>query len=160
MQNSQRAEYNPALEFAVAEANRLALPVLVGFGLTEDYPEANVRHYTFMLEGLAETGQAPLDRGLGFVIRLGSPDKTALPLAESAALVVCDRGYLRTQRQWHAHFGAKVGRRLIQVEGDVVVPVELTSTQTEIGARTLRPKLLRLRDDFLRPLRCEQDRKS
>ncbi len=160
MQNSQRAEFNPALELAIAEANRLALPVLVGFGLTKDYPEANVRHYTFMLEGLAETEQVLRDRGLGFVINLGSPDKTALTLAESAALVVCDRGYLRTQRQWHAHFGAKVGRRLIQVEGDVVVPVELASTQTEIGARTLRPKLLRLRDDFLRPLRCEHPREG
>jgi deoxyribodipyrimidine photo-lyase len=55
MQNSQRADFNPALEVAIAEANRLGLPVLVGFGLTEDYPEANARHYAFMLEGLAET---------------------------------------------------------------------------------------------------------
>ena len=38
MQNSQRAECNPALEAVIAEANRLGLPVLVGFGLTADYP--------------------------------------------------------------------------------------------------------------------------
>ena len=55
MQNSQRAEFNPALEVAIAEANCLGLPVLVGFGLTDSYPEANARHYAFMLEGLAET---------------------------------------------------------------------------------------------------------
>jgi deoxyribodipyrimidine photo-lyase len=100
-----------------------------------------------MLEGLAETEQALRDRGLGFVIRLGSPDKTALTLAESAALVVCDRGYLRTQRQWHAHFGAKVGRRLIQVEGDVGVPVELASTQNRNRCAYAASETAALRDD-------------
>jgi deoxyribodipyrimidine photo-lyase len=152
MQNSQRAEFNPALEVAIAEANRLGLPVLVGFGLTTDYPEANARHYAFMLEGLAETEHALRQRGLGLVIRLGSPDDVALDLAERAALVVCDRGYLRPQRNWRARVAAEAGRRVLQVEGDVVVPVELVSTKSEIGARTLRPKLLRVRDQFLQPL--------
>ncbi|MGB9645569.1 MAG: deoxyribodipyrimidine photo-lyase, partial [Stellaceae bacterium] len=88
MQNSQRAECNPALEAAIAKANRLGLPVLVGFGLTANYPEANARHYAFMLEGLAETGHALRQRGVGFVIRLGSPENVALGLAQRAALVV------------------------------------------------------------------------
>ncbi len=152
MQNSQRAEFNPAVEMAIAEANRLGLPVLVGFGLTADYPEANARHYAFMLEGLAETEHALRQRGLGFVIRLGGPDDVALGLAQRAALVVCDRGYLRPQRRWRARVAAEAGRRVLRVEGDVVVPVELVSTKSEIGARTLRPKLLRVRDQFLHPL--------
>jgi deoxyribodipyrimidine photo-lyase len=155
MQNSQRAEFNPALEVAIAEANRLGLPVLAGFGLTPDYPEANARHYAFMLEGLAETQHALRQRGLGFVIRLGNPDDVALSLAQRAALVVCDRGYLRPQRQWRACVAAEAGRRVLQVEGDAVVPVELVSTKSEIGARTLRPKLLRVRDQFLHPLRLQ-----
>jgi len=153
MQNSQRAEFNPALEAAIAAANRLGLPVLVGFGLTSDYPEANARHYAFMLEGLAETAKVLREHRLGFVIRLGSPDDVALSLAQRAALVVCDRGYLRAQRQWRARVAAEAGRRVPQVEGDVVVPVELVSAKPEIGARTLRPKLLRVRDQFLHPLR-------
>jgi deoxyribodipyrimidine photo-lyase len=153
MQNSQRAEFNPALEVAIAEANRLGLPVLVGFGLTADYPEANARHYAFMLEGLAETEHTLRQRGVGFVIRLGNPGDAALTLAQRAALVVCDRGYLRPQRNWRARVAAEAGRRVLQVEGDVVVPVELVSTKPEIGARTLRPKLLRVRDQFLHPLR-------
>ena len=152
MQNSQRAQFNPALETAIDEANRLRLPVLVGFGLTEDYPEANARHYAFMLEGLAETEQALQARGLGFVIRRGSPAKVAIELAQRAAVVVCDRGYLRPQQQWRGEVAAAAGRRVLQVEGDVVVPVELVSTKPEVAARTLRPKLLRLRDEFLRPL--------
>ena len=52
MQQSQRARFNPALEYALDEANARDLPVLVCFGLMDGYPEANARHYTFMLEGL------------------------------------------------------------------------------------------------------------
>ncbi|MEE4266321.1 MAG: deoxyribodipyrimidine photo-lyase, partial [Desulfobacteraceae bacterium] len=55
MQQSQRAAYNHALEFAAQLANKQDRMLLVAFGLTDDYPEANLRHYTFMLEGLRET---------------------------------------------------------------------------------------------------------
>ena len=41
MQQSQRAEDNHALEYAVQEANRIGQGVLVAFGLTKDYPGAN-----------------------------------------------------------------------------------------------------------------------
>ena len=78
MQQSQRAEFNPALEVAIAAANRLGRPLLVGFGLTEEYPEANARHYAFMLQGLAETEQSLRARGIDFVVRLGNPDEVAL----------------------------------------------------------------------------------
>jgi deoxyribodipyrimidine photo-lyase len=40
----------------------------------------------------------------------------------------------------------------LQIEGDVVVPVEHASQKREVGARTLRPKILRVRDDFLQPM--------
>src|SRR5829696_7115414 len=78
MQQSQRARFNPALELAIEEANARALPVLVCFSLTDGYPEANARHYAFMLEGLAEVSQALADRGIAFVIGRGSPDEVAL----------------------------------------------------------------------------------
>ena len=152
MQQSQREPFNPSLELAVAEANRLALPVVVGFGLTDAYPEANARHYTFMLEGLAETARALVQRRIGFVIRRGAPDDVAVALAQRAALVVCDRGYLRPQRAWRKHVAAKAGRRVVQVEGDVVVPVDVASKRREIAARTLRSKIMARRDEYLAPL--------
>jgi deoxyribodipyrimidine photo-lyase len=54
MQQSQRADDNHALAFAIETANNLNLPVLVYFGLTDNFPEANLRHYSFMLDGLEE----------------------------------------------------------------------------------------------------------
>src|SRR3712207_4071534 len=94
MQQSQRARFNPALEFALDEANARGLSVLVCFGLTDGYPEANARHYAFMLEGLAEVARTLEARGISFVIRRGAPDEVALAFAAEASLVVCDRGYL------------------------------------------------------------------
>ncbi len=43
MQQSQRAEYNHALEYAVDRANELGLPLVVFFGITGTYPGATAR---------------------------------------------------------------------------------------------------------------------
>ena len=153
MQQSQRAQYNPALEYAAGEANRLKLPLVVGFGLMDDYPEANERHYAFLLEGLRDVGAALRQRGVKFLVRRGAPADVAVELARDAALVVCDRGYLRHQRRWRDDVADRTPRRVVQVEGDVVVPVEAASDKQESGARTLRPKLRKLWDEYLKPLR-------
>lgn len=151
MQQSQRAGGNPALEYAVEQANALKLPVLVCFGLAA-FPEANARHYDFMLRGLAEVERALAARGIGFVIRKRPPHELVRELAADAALVVADRGYLRIQRAWRERLAEGLARRLVQVEGDVVVPVEAASNKHEYAARTIRPKLHRLWDDYLHPL--------
>jgi deoxyribodipyrimidine photo-lyase len=151
MQQSQRATGNPALEYAIQAANRAGLPVLVAFGLMDDYPDANLRHYRFMLEGLCDVEQTLARRRISFVVRRGAPAEVAVALADDAALVVCDRGYLRHQKAWRAGVAERVPCALVQVEGDVVVPVEAASHKAEIAARTLRPKLHRVWDDFLTP---------
>ena len=156
MQQSQRAAFNPALETAVAAANRRGIPVLVAFALAEPLPRAKARHYAFMLEGLAETARQLHERDIGFVIRCGSPPQVILKLARRAALIVCDRGYLRRQQQWRREVAQGAARRVLMVEGDVVVPAALASDKTEIGARSLRPKISRLRDAFLVPLRRQR----
>src|SRR5215213_7389823 len=75
MQSSQRAEQNHALEYALQWANYLDQRLLVVFGLTDDYPEANLRHYTFMLEGLRDVHKALEKRGIKMVVLKGSPDE-------------------------------------------------------------------------------------
>ena len=149
MQQSQRAEVNHALEYALREANRLGQSVLVAFGLSDDYPEANLRHYAFMLAGLKETAQALRRRGIALVARIGSPPRVALEIGRDASLIVCDRGYLRHQRAWRAAVAAQAACRVVEVESDAVVPIEEVSTQAEVGARTLRPKLHRRLPDYL-----------
>jgi deoxyribodipyrimidine photo-lyase len=149
MQSSQRADHNHALEYAVQRANDLGQRLLVVFGLTDDYPEANLRHYAFMLEGLADVEEALGQRGIKFVVRRGSPDEVALEAGERASLIVTDRGYMRPQKRWRERVAGEAGCPLVQVETDVVVPVELASGKQEHAARTLRPRIHEHLDDFL-----------
>ena len=149
MQQAQRAELNHALEYAIHRANALRQPVLVAFGLMDDYPEANRRHYHFMLQGLADVAAALEQRNVQFVVVRGHPDDVALRLAQDASLVVCDRGYLRPQRQWRERVAADAPCSVVQVESDVVVPVELVSDHQEHAARTIRPKITKHLARFL-----------
>lgn len=156
MQQSQRSRCNHALEYAIARGNELRLPVIVGFGLMDDYPEANARHYQFMLQGLAEVGANLGQCGIRFVARRGHPAEVASELAGEAALVVADRGYLRHQKAWRQRVAQeceKHGCPLVQVEGDAVVPVEVASNKREWAARTIRPKIQRHLKEFLVPLK-------
>jgi deoxyribodipyrimidine photo-lyase len=149
MQQSQRAAYNHALEYAVQQANQLDQMLLVVFGLMDDYPEANLRHYTFMLEGLKETEETLASRGIKLVLRRGQPSEVALRLGRRAAMIVCDRGYLKHQRAWRKQVAQQAQCRVVQVESDVIVPVEVVSDKAEYAARTIRPKIHRNLEAYL-----------
>jgi deoxyribodipyrimidine photo-lyase len=153
MQASQRAEYNHALEYAILRGNGLRQPIIVFFGITDDFPEANERHYTFMLEGLRELKGSLEKRGIQMVILHISPALGAVQLAKRASLVIVDRGYLRIQKTWRDQVAQKIDCPLIQVEGDVIVPVEEASQKEEYAAATIRSKIHKKLNHFLAPLK-------
>ncbi|MFW6146309.1 MAG: deoxyribodipyrimidine photo-lyase [Planctomycetota bacterium] len=152
MQASQRAACNHALEYAVEQADELGVPLLAAFALTDDYPDANARHYAFMLEGLSETQAALAKRGIRLVVRRGEPPEVVRELAEKAVLVVTDAAYTDVPRRWRRDVARAAGCLVVQVEADVVVPVAVVSDHREYAARTIRPKLHRHLDDYLEPL--------
>lgn len=143
MQQSQRADYNHALEYAIQQANRLGQGVLVAFGMMDDYPEANLRHYTFMLQGLKETRDTLARRGIKMVIQQGKPADVALKIGRNASVIVCDCGYLRHQKAWRDDVAQQAGCRVVQVESDVIIPLQVVSNKAEYAARTIRPKINR-----------------
>jgi deoxyribodipyrimidine photo-lyase len=153
MQAAQRAEANHALEYAVRAANELRKPLAVLFVLTETYPEANERHYAFMLEGLKETREALGRRGIPLVVRKGDPAAEAAAFGRAAALMVVDDGYVRVERSWRRAAAAALECPLIEVATNVIVPVGTASPKEEYAAATLRPKIYRSLDRFLAPLR-------
>jgi deoxyribodipyrimidine photo-lyase len=154
MQASQRSRFNHALEYAIEQANKLGLPVVVCFGLMDNYPEANERHYAFMLQGLADVQRNLEKRGIHFIIQHGNPPDIAVRCAKDAALLVCDRGYLRHQKRWRDHVADHAHCQVVQVESDVVCPVEEVSDKAEFAARTIRPKIHRIWKDYLVPLKA------
>ncbi len=152
MQSSQRTEYNHALEYSIETANDLDSPLLVYFGLTPDYPEANERSYTFMLEGLVETEKKLQDRGISLLVRSEPPSQGVRDLSPECILIVADRDYQRIQRDWREQISNSVRCPVIQVETNVIVPIEVASAKEEYSAGTLRPKIQRNVDRFLYPI--------
>lgn len=155
MQQSQRVNYNHALEFTIREANKLVLPVIVYFELIDDYPEANLRHYQFMLEGLQELQDSLKNMGIKLIVKLSRDnDSPALDgLSKDAVMVVTDIGYTRFQRKWRGEYSKKVSCRLIGIESDLVVPVSTVSNKEEYSAATLRRKITPLLDEYLVPMK-------
>ncbi len=152
MQQAQRTRCNHALEWAIEAAAACGLPLRVAFALTDDFPEANARHYAFMLEGLREVAEALRERGIAFAVHRGDPPDVIAELAGRAALLVGDVGYLRLQRQWREEVATRIRCPFTAVETDVVVPVSLASDKEEYAARTIRPKINRLRERFMVPV--------
>jgi len=156
MQASARAHYNHTLEYAAKYANEHDKPLLIYFGLTDDFPEANQRHYHFLLEGLRETQQELKNRDLQMVIQFEKPPEGAVKLAEEASLMVTDCGYLPLQREWRQEAAKTIECPLIQVESDVVVPVETASPKEEYTAGTIRRKIQKNLNKFMVPLKIRK----
>jgi len=149
MQAAQRCEYNHALEYAIEQANRLGKPLVVVFCLICDYPEANERHYYFMLEGLRETQKSLEARGIRMVILGEPPESGVVRLAKPASLVVVDAGHLRIQRKWRKKVARSIRCPLAEVETNLIVPVEVASSKEDYSAGTFRPKISKQIDGFL-----------
>ena len=151
MQRAQRAECNHALDLAVRTANSRDVAVFAYFGLTDDFPGANLRHYRFMLEGIAETSKNLADRGVRLLVRSEAPREGIVRLAGElgACAVVTDVGYLPLHRRWRRRAASGLDVPLSAVETDCVVPASVASGHEEYAARTIRPKITRLLDAFL-----------
>lgn len=153
MQASQREHFNPALEYTIMLANHYKKSLLVAFVITPSYPEANSRHYSFMIEGIQDVEKSLKKRKLDFCIKVGSPVDEVLKLSKNACAIVTDRGYTYPQVEWRSSLASKANVPVIQVEGDVVVPIESASDHEEYAARTIRPKINKQRKKFIVPLK-------
>jgi len=160
MQAAQRAEYNHALEYAIEWANEQQKPLVVCFGIIDDYPEANLRHYTFMLEGLIKTQKALEAKGIQLVIRHQTPDLTAIELSRQASLVIVDGGQLRIQRKWRRNVADKIDCALHEVETNLIVPVETASVKEEFSAGTFRPRITKKIGRFLLPAKHKKPKQD
>jgi len=149
MQAAQRTEYNHALEYSIRRANELKKSVLVSFGITDNWPEGNLRHYYFMLEGLREVQQDLRSKGIQMVIHHESPDLAAIKLAKDASIVVVDGGQLRIQRKWRKNVAKNISCPLYEVETNLIVPVEEASSKENFSAGTFRPRITKKLDYYL-----------
>ncbi len=151
MQRAQRGQDNAALNAAIALGNTLHLPIVVAFVIT-DYPAANLRHYHFMLEGIAVAGRYLQQRGTPLLLRHGQAAAEIIQLAQElpAAAVISDESELRTPRSWRSTVKEQLPVPFACVDADVIVPTQHFPKE-EWAARTLRPKLQRVLPTYLQP---------
>ena len=160
MQSTFRAHDNHALDFAIAQANRLGLPLLVYHGLRHDYPWASDRLHTFLLETAADLYQEFDARGIQYAFYLertgddaaarreaGKPSPL-VALARRASLVVTD--YFPTfmaPRQTRA-LRRKVAAPVVAVDSATVVPVRYHQRE-HVTAASFRPRVMAALPRFL-----------
>jgi deoxyribodipyrimidine photo-lyase len=147
MQSSQRVEYNLALNYIIEKANEYNRDILVVFVLT-DYSEANIRHYDFMVQGLEKISRKLEDKNIRFVVLNGNPVDQIKKISKRSSLLVTDRGYLKHLIAWREEISKKVDVPFVQVEDNVLLPVEMVSNKEEYTAATLRRKYNRILEEF------------
>ncbi|HEY4899285.1 MAG TPA: deoxyribodipyrimidine photo-lyase [Terriglobales bacterium] len=141
MQRTQRALDNPALDVAVDAANALHQPVVIFFAPVPFYPRANLRHYTFLAQGIADIADRARKRCIGFVLRT-YPQHSLLKFCDEvkASIVIGDENPVREPRHWRELAAKKLSVPLWTVDADVIIPSKLLQKE-QYAARIIRPRL-------------------
>ncbi len=153
MQRAQRGQDNPALDTAVEAANVLNLPVVAFLAPIPFYPRANLRHYSFLNQGIPDIAEALAGRNIGFIFRR-SPDHSLIRFCEEVkpALVIGDENPMREPEHWRQVATKKLKIPLWTVDADVIVPSKLLG-KAQYAAHTIRPRLQAQLKTFLHPLK-------
>ena len=153
MQRAQRALDNPALDVAIEIGNALQQPAVIFFAPVPYYPHANLRHYTFLAQGIPGIAEGARRRGVGFVLRAW-PDHELTTFCDEvkASIVIGDENPLREPDHWREVAAKRLKNPLWTVDADVIVPSKLLEKE-QYAARTIRPRLEQRFEEFLRPER-------
>ncbi|MBI1324839.1 deoxyribodipyrimidine photolyase [bacterium] len=150
MQRAQRGRDNAALNLAIDHANRLKVPVACIFALTDNYPDAQRRHYRFLVQGLVDAAEDLAQKGVPLIVRFGSPPEVVLNATRELkpAILIGDENPVRIGQLWRQKIATESPVRFEVVDADVVVP-SAQFPKEEYAARTIRPKIAKVLDQFL-----------
>jgi deoxyribodipyrimidine photo-lyase len=159
MQMFKRATHNHALNFAIAEANKRKLPLVVYEGLKFYYPWANDRLHTFILEGVEEKRAAFEKMEIRYVFYLqenkSAPKQVVAKLAKDAALIVTDDFPCFIIPDHNKVIVEKAKIPVYAVDSNGVIPISKLEKE-EFAARTIRPKINKLLPKYLTKFKEEK----
>jgi deoxyribodipyrimidine photo-lyase len=150
MSRDQRANDNWALLYAQNLALERKVPLVVLFCLVPDFIGATLRHYRFMLQGLAELETTLRKLGIGFYLVTGKPEEEILLFCCSynAGALISDFSPLRINRIWKTQITNDINTAFIEVDAHNIIPCWVASPKQEYAAYTIRPKIKRLLPDY------------
>lgn len=159
MQMFKRVENNHALIWAIRKANELKLPLVVYEGLKYYYPWASDRLHTFILEGVEEKREHFEELGIRYVFYLqaddNSPKQTVARLGKEAALIVTDDYPCFIIPNHNEVIGKKADIAVHAVDSCGVIPMSKFEKE-EYAAYTIRPKINKLLDKYLKAMEMEK----
>ena len=128
MSRDQRVADNWALLHAQNLALERRLPLAVVFTLADSFLGATLRHFGFMLRGLAGVAERLQELGIAFVLLRGNPPDEMCRFIQQhkVGALVTDFDPLRIKRSWHD-----------QVAGSVPIPCVEVRCQWEEFPRNL-----------------------
>ena len=158
MQMFKRVDNNHALIWAIRKANELRLPLVVYEGLKYYYPWASDRFHTFILEGVEEKRAAFEKLSIRYVFYLqkdaDSPKNTVALLARDAAMIVTDDYPCFIIPEHNRRVAERAEIPVFAVDSNGIIPMSKFEKE-EYAAYTIRPKINRLLDHYLKPLAAE-----
>ncbi len=142
-QASRRTTANLALDFAILQGNEAGLPVVVYESLRPDYPSANDRIHTFVLEGVEDNRRIAAQRGLRYEFFLPATHEAARGVLERlsrrARMVVTDEYPTFIQQSQTASFSRSCPVPLWLVDGNGILPMRAFPGE-QYSARFFRDK--------------------
>lgn len=151
MQRSQRGLDNPAVDLAVQIGNELNLPVIVFFAAIANFPSANLRHYAFLSQGLADIEEDLAARNISFIVRRPPGNSLEAFLREvNAAILIGDENPCREPERWRKVLAKRLDLPFWTVDADVIVPSSLFPKHHYM-LHIMRPRLYAALPHYLTP---------
>lgn len=151
MSRDQRAADNHALITAQLKALEYKLPLIVVFNLNKNIKYRNLRHYEFMLSGLNQIEEALRLKNIPLIMTKDSQTDNLYHLLNHLRplAVYFDFSPLRGLRKIQSKVAFDANYPVFVVDTHNIVPVWETSPKQEYSARTIRPKIHLLLNDYL-----------
>ena len=151
MQRDQRADDNWALIFAAELAKSKNVPLIVVFNLINEFLEAGIRQYDFMLRGLEEVEESLQKKNIPFYLTTGDPSEKISEFIDEikAGVLVSDFNPLNIVKKWKKEIVKKIDIRFYEVDAHNIIPCWIASPKQEFAAYSFRPKINKALDEYL-----------
>lgn len=151
MQKDKRVDDNWALLYAQEVALKNNCSLMVCFTFIGKFPEANIRQYSFLFEGLKETERTLNQLNIPFHMIQGKCDIELLKFIkkEKIGLLVTDFSPLRIHRRRTKQVCDAVNIPAHQVDANNIIPAWKVSNKQEWSAYTLRRKMQKHLGEYL-----------
>ncbi len=130
MQINRRFQYNYALEYAIAWANKLGKPLLIYEGLSIEYPWACDRFHAFIMEGMKENLDFAQSNDLNYFSfvepEIGAGKGLFYRLAEKACTVISDEYPVFIIKKHNERVADKIDVPYTTVDSNGIIPLGVT----------------------------------